>query len=180
MSTEIKPVVSLGIGGVLYHRFERASQQICQSTIKQSKNAASLLGIFTFLAMCSWSLIFWFAGYLAKEERCNSLEIIRSITTAVYTATFAGAYLNQMPDQATGWSAAKRVVAMLRMQSNSSALKAIEHHQSPVQRGKIVFENVSFSYPSRPDALVLDNVSFEIAAGSSAAFVGSSGSGMLV
>jgi ABC-type multidrug transport system fused ATPase/permease subunit len=173
-------MVSLGIGGVLYHRFKRVSHQICQSAIKQSYMPAMLLGIFAFLGIASWSLIFWFAGYLAKEERCNSLEIIRAISTAVYTASFSGAYLNQLPDQSTGWAAAKRVVAMLKLQGNSSALKAIEHHQSPVQRGKIVFENVSFSYPSRPEALVLDNVSFEIAAGSSAAFVGSSGSGMLV
>jgi ATP-binding cassette subfamily B (MDR/TAP) protein 1 len=42
---------------------------------------------------------------------------------------------------------------------------------------KIEFKNVSFTYPSRPDAPVLRDVSFKIEAGCKAAFVGSSGSG---
>ena len=39
----------------------------------------------------------------------------------------------------------------------------------------IDFENVSFSYPSRPNVNVLNDVSFCIPAGSVAAFVGPSG-----
>lgn len=38
--------------------------------------------------------------------------------------------------------------------------------------GRIVFENVSFSYPSRPDAKVLQNVSFEIHPGECVGIVG--------
>lgn len=40
--------------------------------------------------------------------------------------------------------------------------------------GKIVFENVSFSYDDRK---IIDNISFEIPAGKTAAFVGATGSG---
>jgi ABC-type multidrug transport system fused ATPase/permease subunit len=48
---------------------------------------------------------------------------------------------------------------------------------TPIHHVEIEFKNVSFTYPSRPDAPVLSDVSFKIAAGSKAAFVGSSGSG---
>jgi ABC-type multidrug transport system fused ATPase/permease subunit len=44
-------------------------------------------------------------------------------------------------------------------------------------RGEIIFKNVSFNYPSRPDFTVLDNVSFTANAGETVALVGSSGSG---
>jgi ABC-type oligopeptide transport system ATPase subunit len=41
----------------------------------------------------------------------------------------------------------------------------------------VCFENVCFSYPSRPDVQVLAGVSFTVPTNSTAAFVGSSGSG---
>ena len=44
-------------------------------------------------------------------------------------------------------------------------------------KGRISVKNVSFSYHSSPDVKVLDNVSFEVPAGSSLAIVGPSGSG---
>ncbi|MBN8920999.1 MAG: ATP-binding cassette domain-containing protein, partial [Rhizobiales bacterium] len=44
-------------------------------------------------------------------------------------------------------------------------------------RGAVAFEHVRFSYPMRPDAAVLDDVSFDIAAGERVAVVGPSGAG---
>ena len=44
-------------------------------------------------------------------------------------------------------------------------------------RPNIVFSNVSFSYPTRPDIVVLNDISFEIPEGTKLAIVGQSGSG---
>lgn len=44
-------------------------------------------------------------------------------------------------------------------------------------RGEVQFDNVSFSYPSRPDALVLNNVSLQVRPGQTIALVGDSGGG---
>jgi ATP-binding cassette subfamily B protein len=44
-------------------------------------------------------------------------------------------------------------------------------------RGRIGFRDVSFAYPSRPDQLALDHVSFDVTPGETVAIVGPSGSG---
>lgn len=43
--------------------------------------------------------------------------------------------------------------------------------------GRIAFEGVSFSYPSRPETLALDSVNFSVEPGETVAFVGPSGAG---
>lgn len=47
----------------------------------------------------------------------------------------------------------------------------------PIRIGNVSFQNVSFSYPQRPDVQVLNNINFEVNAGETVAMVGSSGSG---
>ena len=44
-------------------------------------------------------------------------------------------------------------------------------------RGEIAFEDVSYSYPSRPDTSALDHLSFQVRAGERVAIVGASGAG---
>ena len=48
---------------------------------------------------------------------------------------------------------------------------------SLISQGSVSFKNVSFSYPSRPEKAVLNNISFEVGSGQSIALVGPSGSG---
>jgi ATP-binding cassette subfamily B protein len=43
--------------------------------------------------------------------------------------------------------------------------------------GSVIFDNVCFAYPSRPDQMVINKLSFEIAEGQTVAFVGTSGAG---
>jgi ABC-type multidrug transport system fused ATPase/permease subunit len=56
----------------------------------------------------------------------------------------------------------------------------LKHEPMPAVRrfdGEVVFENISFSYPSRKDFPVLKNISFKANAGETIAIVGPSGAG---
>mgnify|MGYP000632597356 CR=1 FL=1 len=77
--------------------------------------------------------------------------------------------------------------ALLTVTSN--AARSSVHHQwkskppaRPVafparSRGEVAFDNVNFSYPTRPETAALHNVSFQIRAGEKVAIVGPSGAG---
>jgi ABC-type multidrug transport system fused ATPase/permease subunit len=60
------------------------------------------------------------------------------------------------------------------------ASKRLEADPSPSQwptNGVITFDNVSLSYPSRPDVLILKNLKFEVKAGEKVGIIGRTGSG---
>lgn len=48
---------------------------------------------------------------------------------------------------------------------------------APVSESKIVFKDVDFAYPSRPDSLALENISLSVGVGQTVALVGMSGAG---
>ena len=71
-------------------------------------------------------------------------------------------------------TASSRIIALTsyKPEINFDGGKKIENF-----KGHIEFKNVTFSYPTRPNVLALNNVSFEVNPGDTVALVGHSGSG---
>ncbi|CAG4947892.1 unnamed protein product [Colias eurytheme] len=75
-----------------------------------------------------------------------------------------------------GISAGGRVFEYINKEPkmDTSGTKVIKYHEF---HGDIEFKDVSFSYPTRPEAIVLNNFNLRIPAGKTVAIVGSSGNG---
>lgn len=76
--------------------------------------------------------------------------------------------------QAAG--AAERLAELLQEQPTILAPKAPSPLAKPVQ-GALVFDQVDFTYPSRPQEKILRSLSFSVKPGETVAFVGASGAG---
>jgi ATP-binding cassette subfamily B protein len=72
--------------------------------------------------------------------------------------------------------ASERLFEILRVKSAISAPASPRALPVPA-RGDVSFENVSFAYPTRPDVMAIDGVSFSVRAGEKVAIVGPSGAG---
>jgi len=106
---------------------------------------------------------------------CFNGSTMISVLYAVFTGGFGMTLaLQQMGVVATGRVAAARIYKII---DEPPAFDSDVGERLAEVVGNIVFTNVSFSYPSRPDVRALDNISYSVKAGTTAAFVGPSGSG---
>ena len=95
-------------------------------------------------------------------------------------AAFAAAGLGQLSEVwgevSAASGAAERLFEILRVKSQIAAPASPRALPAPA-RGDVGFDNVSFAYPTRPDALAVDGVSLAVRAGEKVAIVGPSGAG---
>ncbi|RDH38648.1 P-loop containing nucleoside triphosphate hydrolase protein [Aspergillus welwitschiae] len=119
---------------------------------------------------------FWQADHLLRQGHCTISEVL----TILYAMAVAGGMLSQaLPSivnitQAN--AAVSRVFSVIERESpiDPSASTGVTHSRV---RGDISFEDIHFTYPSRPEGKVLKGVDFVVPAGHTVAFVGPSGSG---
>jgi len=128
------------------------------------------------LVTASITGVLWYGATLVSAGQMTSGTLGQFILYALFAAG-AVAELSEVwgeLQQASG--ASERLIELLH--ERPSIVSPADPVPLPQPaRGQIKFERVQFSYPSRPDAPVLDNVSFEVASGETVALVGPSGAG---
>lgn len=104
----------------------------------------------------------------------NTLRSVFPLLFALFGLTLTQQYVGDMSN------ANQALANIFRILEEPSAIDPFDISKKlghEVQRGKIEFRNVSFSYPGRPDEQVLKNVSFLLNPGESLGLIGFSGSG---
>ncbi|KAL6911853.1 hypothetical protein ACP4OV_000658 [Aristida adscensionis] len=134
------------------------------------------LGSMHSVLFLSWALLIWFTSVVVHKGISNGGE---SFTTML-NVVIAGLSLGQAaPNISTFLRARTAAYPIFQMIERSSVSKASSRtgRTLPVVNGHIQFRNVRFSYPSRPDVVILDDFSLDFPAGKVVALVGGSGSG---
>lgn len=157
-------------------RFGRSADDVLAAGIKRSKLAAFLASFVSFLMNACIVLIMLFGIKLVTEATLTTGDLtaflLYGVIVAISFAFLSGAYSDFV--QALG--AAERIFEIIDSPARELPTNS---NLTPVDRANmnLIFKNVSFSYPARPDVVVLDKVSFELPAGGVTALVGPSGSG---
>jgi ABC-type multidrug transport system fused ATPase/permease subunit len=127
--------------------------------------------IFLFGAL---GLVIGVGAYLQQTGQLSADVLPQFIMLTGLVAGSIGGLAAQMGSLQRSFGIIDSVMEILSMEEEDLPVEACT---SVKLSGKIEFKDVTFSYPSRPDACILKNINLSIHAGQQIALVGSSGSG---
>ncbi|KAH7322610.1 multidrug resistance protein [Stachybotrys elegans] len=182
----ISVVQAFGAGGRLESRFAELAFSARQDGTKKMRVSGVQAGMLYFIAYAGNALAFWQGSRFIAEtlnasgSRTTMGDIYTVILVLVDACVMLGNIAPMMP-LFTGASASferlkKDMDAPSAIDATSDAGQVIASGDD-AQPLAVHFNNVSFSYPSRPNQPVLKNVDLSFPAGKYTAIVGLSGSG---
>jgi ATP-binding cassette, subfamily B, bacterial len=157
-------------------RFGGEVEQAYEAARSSTRARAVLTAIIIFIVFTSVVAILWVGSH---DVLIGTISAGRLGQFVLYTA-FAAAGLGQLSEVwgelSAASGAAERLFEILRVKSAISVPASPRALPVPA-RGDVGFENISFAYPTRPNALAVDGVSLSVRAGEKVAIVGPSGAG---
>ncbi|KAI0020854.1 putative ABC multidrug transporter [Xylariomycetidae sp. FL0641] len=167
----------------LEEKFAAELNEAKKNGIKKSIAAGGQAGLLYFIAFAAAGLAYWqgswtIADVVAGKE---SGVTVGSTYTIIFLLVDASIVISQISPFLAIFGAAaaaleKLEVDMDRLSKIDGTVEVTEDLPADF-RGDIKLENVAFTYPSRPDAPVIQDVSLHLPAGKTTAIVGLSGSG---
>ncbi len=136
----------------------------------------SFMTAFIFSAgLVAMIFIFWYGASEVSKGSITAGEILQFSMLAFFAVSGAGFLTETWAEFLRAAGAAERLVELLDEKPSIAA----PTDPLPIGRaqGLVRFEDVSFSYPGRPDDVVLQNINLTVAPGETVALVGPSGAG---
>ncbi|KAM0682392.1 hypothetical protein MDAP_002230 [Mitosporidium daphniae] len=135
-------------------------------------------------AMLCWiyAISFYFGAKLVLSGELDYAAMNRVLYSIIFCAMAAGKTIACLPDVPSGRLAAQSIFELLSYGDGGNANASLDEYRKDQAIAsnvppQIRLENVRFSYPSRPETRVLDDLNLTFEAGKRIAIVGPSGSG---
>lgn len=157
-------------------RYSGSVAEVVKLALKGAKFRGAFASFIIFCLFGSIVGVVWYGSLLVKAGEIT----IGGLTSFILYSTFVGAAMGSFAElyaqlQKT-LGATERVLELMEEKNEPISIKKPE---KPIKElnGKLVFKHVSFTYPSRKEIQVLQDISFEANAGEKVALVGPSGAG---
>lgn len=156
------------------NRYRNALSNVVGAALK----ASTFRGTFvSFIIITLFGGIVGVVWYGAQLKQSGDISFGELFTFIIYTMFIGGSVggLGEVYSQLRSTiGASERILEILDEKVEVHVDKA---HKIEKVSGKVSFQNVGFSYPSRPDMEVLKDISFDVPSGKKVAIVGQSGAG---
>ncbi len=154
------------------NRYGKAIREVVQVAIQSSRYRGFFISFIIFALFGGIVAVGWYGASLVQSNQLTVGELF----SFIFYTTFIGFSIAGLGDIYTqlqrSVGASERILEILRLEDESSpTLENIK------LKGAIEFAGVNFSYPSRKEYTVLNDLNFVIGPGEKVALVGKSGSG---
>ena len=157
-------------------RFGGEVERAYEAARASTRARAWLTAVVIFLIFSSVVAILWVGSHDIVSGQITAGRLGQFVLYAAFAAGALGELSQVWGEIAQASGAAERLFEILNVKSDITAPANPKHLPQPAH-GDIVFDRVRFAYPARPDAFVVDGVSFTVKAGEKIAVVGPSGAG---
>jgi ATP-binding cassette subfamily B protein len=157
-------------------RFAAAVERAFEAARASTRARAVLTAVAIFLVFASVVVVLWVGAQDVIAGRITPGRLGQFVLYAVFAAGALGELSQVGGEIAQASGAAERLFEILGEPIEIKAPPRPLPLPSP-PRGEVAFDAVRFAYPTRPQAVVLDRVSFRVRPGEKVAIVGPSGAG---
>ncbi len=175
--TAIRTVkIFAGIKSELAH-FGKSLNESLEIGKERTKTAAAFSSTMVFLMHSAIAFVLYYGAKLVLGGSLTIGDLSAFIIYCVIVAVSFGFLINTWDEFLHALGASERIYEFI---DTKTEINSPERNAVIIPRDvaiKLNFNDVSFSYPTRKENLVLENVSFEIPPGKTLALVGPSGSG---
>ncbi len=157
-------------------RYAKSVKEIVSISLRFAKVRGLFFMFIITILMGGIFFVLWQGALLLEAGKMEAGDLFSFI---IYTGILGGAiasFGNLYTEIARAVGATERVNNILDTPSETEIINSSEHRED-FEEGDIIFENIDFSYPSRPEIQVLKMVNMHIKKGQKVALVGQSGSG---
>jgi ATP-binding cassette subfamily B (MDR/TAP) protein 1 len=172
----VRTVASFTLEQRMSVRFNKATDLFLSKNLVPGALKGVYQGYAQFSLFAAFSLLYWFGGTQVSAGKTDFDGMLIPIFCMFMLGAGLGQAANGATDAAKAADACERVFDIVDREPKIDYTKE-NGVTLPKVEGQISFRNVTFSYPSRPNQLVCNGYNLEIAAGTTVALVGSSGSG---
>ncbi|WP_441230389.1 ABC transporter ATP-binding protein/permease [Tardiphaga sp. 215_C5_N2_1] len=157
-------------------RFGKEVEQAYDAARGSTRARAVLTAVIIFIVFSSVVGILWVGSHDVLTGALTPGRLGQFVLYAAFAASSLGQLSEVWGEISAASGAAERLFEILNVKSAVVAPASPRALPQPA-RGDVVFDNVSFAYPTRPDILSAAGVSLSVKAGEKVAIVGPSGAG---
>ena len=171
----IRTVKAFAQEGWEIKRYDEHLQDSFNLSKKRISIVANFTGLVSMMGFLAIVFIVWLGGKLVIQNEM-SIGTLTSYILYVMTVAFSAGLLGSLyTDFMSAFGAGHRIFEL--MEKSTVGLENLNKPLKNIYEGKIEFKLANFSYPARPESLILNQLSLKIEARETIAIVGSSGGG---
>ncbi len=157
-------------------RYGKSTRDIAGKAIKVGLYRGLFASFIIFCLFGSLVAMVWYGMVLVNDKKFDLGLMVSFVFYTIFVGASIGGFAELYAQIQKAIGATERLVEILDEKTETVDLSGTTAITKKVE-GKVSFENVAFTYPSRKEMQVLKDVSFKAARGETIAIVGPSGSG---